>query len=107
MKLLVETTGNFALYDLMANQVIQAGRPSVVTNTNFIQAHRGTKLTVLEILADDASDSELAVTTNSLELEAAIAALPRPEKAEPKTVEPKTEAPAPKAEPKAPAKKGK
>lgn len=91
MKLLVETNGNYALYDLMARAVIQANRPTVVENTNFIQLQRGTKLTVLEVLGDDASDSELQVAKNAEELKAAIANLPRPAKAEPKTVEPKAE----------------
>jgi hypothetical protein len=88
MKLLVETTGNFGLYDLNARQVIQANRPTVVGNTPFIQANRGTKLTVLEILADDASDAGLQMAKDSIELEAAIADLPRPPKPEPKTAEP-------------------
>lgn len=94
MKLLVETTGNFGLYDLQHRQVIQANRPTVVENTNFIQVNRGGKLQVLEILADDASDAGLQMATDSIELEAAIAALPRPVKAEPKTAEPKAEKPA-------------
>jgi hypothetical protein len=92
MKLLVETTGNFGLYDLAARQVIQANRPTVVENTSFIQVNRGGKLTVLEILADDASDAPLQMAKDSTELAAAIAELPRPAKPEPKTVEPKVEA---------------
>lgn len=81
MKLLVQTTGDFALYDLAARQVIAAHRPTVVTNTAFIQNHRGTKLQVLDTLADSASDAALADATD---LEAAIKALPRAPAPEPK-----------------------
>lgn len=81
MKLLVQTTGDFALYDLATRQVIAAHRPSVVSNSPFIQNHRGTKLQVLETLADDATDAALA---DAKDIEAAIKALPRAAAPEPK-----------------------
>lgn len=77
MKLLVQTNGEYGLYDLNGRQEVAAFRPSVVTRTSFIDIHRGGKLTVLEELADEADDTALALATNDDELKAAIAALPR------------------------------
>lgn len=77
MKLLVQTTGNFGLYDLIGRQEVAAYRPSVVTDTPFITRHKGSRLEVLEVLAKTADDSMLA---NATDLEAAIKALPRPVK---------------------------
>lgn len=78
MKLLVETTGNFALLDIGGRQTVESYRPCVVTNTPFIESHRAGKLKILEVLADEASDQSLA---NAKDLKAAIAALPRVEEA--------------------------
>lgn len=80
MKYLVETNGAYSLHDLLGRQTVRAGRPSVVTPTAFIESHRGTRLTVLETLADEASDAPLARSKNEEELDAAIAALPREDK---------------------------
>lgn len=93
MKLLVETTGTFALHDTIGRQTVEAFRPCVVTKTPFIESQVGLKLKVVEPLADDASDEALAAAKDEDELLEAIEALPRP----------KAEA---KAAP-APAKKGK
>lgn len=90
MKYLVETNGDYGLMDLFGGQHIAADRPSVVRNTGFIETQKGSKLTVLEILADEATDEMLA---NAEDLEAAIADLPRPKKDEPV----KAEAPKPAA----------
>jgi hypothetical protein len=83
VKLLVETLGNYGLYDLYGQQEVRPNRPTVVTRTPFIDVNRGAKLTVLEELADDASDEALAAATSDEELEAAIAALPRAKKPAP------------------------
>lgn len=77
MKLLVETNGDYSLYDMQGLQVIAAYRPSVVKKTAFIELHRGGKLTVIDELADEAEDSMLDSVTGAEELAAAIAALPR------------------------------
>lgn len=99
MKLLVETTGNFALHDTLGRQTVEAFRPCVVEGTPFIESHRGGKLKVIEALADDASDADLAAAKDEDELLEALEALPRPQ------AETKSEpAPAPKA---VPAKKAK
>lgn len=90
MKLLVQSIGNQMLLDLFGQQQVAAHRPSVVKRTTFIDLQRGRKLEVLEELADDASDASLALATNEAELAAAIEALPRAAKPEPKV------APAPK-----------
>lgn len=80
MKLLVQSIGSHILFDLYGRQEIAAERPTVVTRTPFIDVNRGRKLEVLEELADEATDEDLAAATNAEELEAAIAALPRAEK---------------------------
>lgn len=77
MKLLVETTGDFGLYDLASGQEVEAHRPTVVKKTPFIQTKIGSRLTVLEELGDDAEDEALAAAANAKELAAAIKALPR------------------------------
>lgn len=77
MKYLVETLGDYALHDLFGQQEISAFRPSVVRNTAFIEGLRGKKLRVIEELADDADDMALV---GAKDLEAALAALPRPAK---------------------------
>lgn len=84
MKVLVETTGDFCLHDLLGNQVIEAYRPTVVELTPFVTNLRGVRINVLEDLADDASDAELALAGTDAALEAAIAKLPRREKPAPK-----------------------
>lgn len=89
MKLLVQTNGEFGLYDLLGRQEIHAYRPCVVEATPFINVNIGAKLTVLEELADEASDAELAAAGTDEALEAAIAALPRREKPAPKAAAPK------------------
>jgi hypothetical protein len=89
MKLLVQTTGHFALRDTSNGQVIHSSRPTVVDLTPFVDERIGTKLDLLDVLADDASDQMLRVAPD---LKAAIDALPRP-KPEP---EPE-EKPAPKS----------
>ena len=100
-KLLVETNGDYSLYDLLGRQTIESYRPTVVTQTGFITRMRDDRLTVLEKLADDASDEALAEARNAEELAAAIEALPRPAK-------PAAPKPAEKPAPVAPAKpKGK
>ena len=80
MKYLVETTGDFCLYDLNGAQVVQAHRPTVVESTPFIERMAGDRLTKLETLADDASDAALAAARHEDELDEAIEALPRPAK---------------------------
>jgi hypothetical protein len=80
VKVLVETLGDFSLLDVNGRQTIQAFRPTVADLTAFVERHRGTRLTVLETLADDASDESLALAKNEDEIYAAIEALPRPEK---------------------------
>lgn len=80
MKYLVETNGSYTLHDLLGRQTVRASRPTVVEATPFIEVHKGTRLTILEILADSASDSPLARAKDEEELEAAILALPRDEK---------------------------
>lgn len=80
MKYLAETNGEYGLHDLIGRQVVAANRPTVVTATPFIERLRGTRLTVLEILADEAQDTALAFAKTPEELEEAIAALPRAEK---------------------------
>lgn len=92
MKYLVETNGDYTLHDLIGRQTVRAARPTVVEATAFIEMHRGTKLTVLETLADDASDDALARSKNEEELEAAILALPRDDKPVSKKAAPKTAA---------------
>lgn len=87
MKALVETNGDFGLHDLMGRQTVFSYRPTVVELTPFIDANRGTKITLIEILADEAADTGLALATDDDKLAAAIAALPRPEEA-PKSVKP-------------------
>lgn len=77
VKLLVQTNGAYVLYDMNGRQTVAAFRPSVVTRTAFIDLQRGSKLTVLEELADEATDATLAAATNEEELKAAIEALPR------------------------------
>jgi hypothetical protein len=84
VKLLVQSIGNHTLLDLYGHQEIAAERPSVVTRTPFIDVNRGRKLEVLEELADEATDEPLAAAQNDDELAAALAALPRREKPEPK-----------------------
>jgi len=96
VKALVETNGDYALHDINGRQTIQAYRPSVVELTAFVERHRGTRLTLIEMLADDASDTPLAAAKDEDELYLAIEALPRPAKPEPK--------PAPAPKPAAPAK---
>lgn len=76
MKYLVETNGDYALYDLLENQVIQAFRPTVVKDTPFIQNMRGFRLTILSELEDSASDAALAAARDEDELATAIAKLP-------------------------------
>lgn len=83
MKALVETIGNQMLQDLFGRQQVEAYRPTVVTMTGFLENLRGTKLRVIEELADDASDEALALARNEEELAAAIKALPRPGKTPP------------------------
>lgn len=82
------------LLDLYGAQEVAAERPTVVTYTNFIGNNRGTRLEVIEELDEEATDAALAAAKNPDELAAAIAALPRPAKPEPKSAA-------------APAKKGK
>jgi hypothetical protein len=48
--------------------------------TPFMERHRGERLTVLETLADEASDADLAAAADEDALYAAIEALPRAEK---------------------------
>lgn len=81
MKLLVQTKGDYALYDLVGRQVIAAHRPSVVTETTFITTQRGGKIEVLEELLDEADDETLNEATD---LAAALKALPRPAPTAPK-----------------------
>jgi hypothetical protein len=81
VKLLVETTGQFALHDTIGRQTVEAFRPCVVTSTPFIESNRAGKLNVIEALADDASDADLAAAKNDDELLEAIEALPRPKAA--------------------------
>lgn len=84
MKYLVETTGNFMLFDFFASQEVQAHRPTVVKATQFIENHLGKKLKKLDALTDEASDTGLAKAKNAEELKAAIDALPRHENVKPK-----------------------
>lgn len=61
MKLLVETTGEFMLMDTSGRQEVQAARPSVVDNTNFINGRIASGfLKGLGPLKDDATDAEFA-----------------------------------------------
>lgn len=78
MKYLVETRGEYELFDLFGRQTVSAYRPSVVRHTPFIDNMKGLKLNVIEILADDAEDTALAAAANPEDLAKAIAALPRP-----------------------------
>lgn len=77
MKLLVQTNGDYGLYDMNGRQSIAAFRPTVVTRTAFVDNQRGNKLTVIEELADEATDDALAEARDEAELKAAVAALPR------------------------------
>lgn len=86
MKLLVQTKGDYVLYDLTERQMIAAHRPSVVTVTPFITNHRGGKLEVIEELADEATDEMLA---DAKDLDEALKALPRPAPKVPKNSKPK------------------
>lgn len=81
MKILVETTGEFDVLDLMGKQVVHSYRPCVVELTPYIDAQLGGNLRRLEVLTDEASDESLATAKD---LDAAVAALPRPE-AKPRT----------------------
>lgn len=83
MKALVETLGNYCLHDLLGRQTLQAERPTVVELTPFIESHRGTRLKIIEMLGDEASDAGLALAADDDALEAAIADLPRPTKSDP------------------------
>jgi hypothetical protein len=74
VKYLVETMGDYGLLDVFGGQEVAPFRPSVVRPTSFIEAQKGSKLKVLELLSDEADDETLARATN---LEEAIAALPR------------------------------
>ena len=82
-KLLVETNGNFCLHDTLGRQTVEAYRPTVVNATAFIESHRGGKISVLEELAEDASDATLAKAKDAEELEKALAGLPRAKKPNP------------------------
>lgn len=95
MKYLVETPGDFGLHDLMGGQTVKAHRPTVVTSTPFIERMFGTRLTKLEVLADDATDTDLQLAKNEAELEDAIADLPRAPKAAPKPTHTPAAKPAP------------
>jgi hypothetical protein len=58
--------------------VVEAYRPTVVTSTPFIETQKGRKLRILEVLAEDAEDASLARARNKVELDKAVAELPRP-----------------------------
>lgn len=62
MKVIAHTTGNFQLLDGQSGDLISAFRPSVVTQTPFINARRGLRQIeiIAEDLPDDASDVEFA-----------------------------------------------
>lgn len=84
MKYLVETLGDYGLFDLFGRQEVAAHRPTVVVPTAFIEGQKGRKLRVLAVLDDAADDAALAKAKDEKELEAAIAALPTEEGPKPK-----------------------
>ena len=86
MKLLVQTSGDFGLYDMALGQDIAASRPSVVERSSFVTNQVGLgRLEILEALADEASDAPLAAARTEAELKAALDKLPRPAAPAPKS----------------------
>lgn len=92
MKMLVETTGAFMLLDLSLGQTVQGHRPSVVAQSDFLNArialHQVTKICDLpddatdeefETYWTDAEDRELAIASyqSKFDAEAAPAAMPK------------------------------
>jgi hypothetical protein len=61
VKILAETTGDFMLHDLSTGQSIQAGRPSVITRSGFVDARIAISQVVkVADLPDEATDEEFA-----------------------------------------------
>lgn len=62
MKALVETTGDFMLYNASTGEVVEAHRPSLITEGYFLQAQLGLgQLRVLELgFPEEATDAEWA-----------------------------------------------
>lgn len=61
MKMLAETTGDFMLLDLGANQSMDAFRPSVVARSAFIDARIAlSQIVKISDVPDDATDAEFA-----------------------------------------------
>lgn len=60
MKFLIETTGDFMLYDVLNMQCVESDRPSVVADGPFLQAQMGLKNVRILIpdLPDEATDAE-------------------------------------------------
>jgi hypothetical protein len=80
MKLIVETTGGFQVYNPGAfEQFARADRPCVVQQTQFINTHIGNgRLNVLHQVADTATDEELVENLPDLSKFVAKHKLPAP-----------------------------